>query len=425
MNGYRLAFALPKPDRSGLTAEAAWDFLAMADAATSLRATNYFAAKGAGAVEFLAKRLAGMPNPSGDEVAGLIRRLNAPGYRDRDAAEAKLKLFDRTLLSAPLRRTLGDKPSDEVRSRIEAVLGSGFFSGDNLRRLRAVQILAWIDADESRGLGRTGRQEPGGGRRQTCGGAPRAGQAALTERASLAGVRGGYNDGMNRTRSRAAFARAKNLIPGGVNSPARAFGAVGGEPLFIARGEGPYLFDLDGNRYLDFIGSWGPMILGHAHPRVVEAAVAAAAERLQLRRPVRARERSWPSWSSTPCRRSRWCGFVSSGTEAAMSAVRLARGFTGRDVIVKFAGCYHGHVDALLVSAGSSALTLGVPNSPGVPAGCTADTLVLRVQRLPGARARRSRRHGDADRRRDARAGRRQHGPGGAVGRVPRANCAT
>src|SRR6516164_8226834 len=120
----------------------------------------------------------------------------------------------------------------------------------------------------------------------------------------------------NRSRSAAAFDRAKAAIPGGVNSPARAFGAVGGSPLFIARGDGPYLFDLDGNRYLDFIGSWGPMILGHAHPAVL---VIDAVPSVQMVR------------------------FVSSGTEATMSAIRLARGHTGRDLIAKFAGCYHGH----------------------------------------------------------------------------------
>ena len=179
-----------------------------------------------------------------------------------------------------------------------------------------------------------------------------------------------------RPRSTAAFERAKRLIPGGVNSPARAFGAVGGSPLFVARGEGPYLFDLDGNRYLDFIGSWGPMILGHAHPAVVEAAVAAARNGSSFGAPTELEsELAELVIGAVPS--VEMVRFVSSGTEASMSAVRLARGFTGRDLIVKFAGCYHGHVDALLVAAGSSALTHGVPNSPGVPAGCTRDTLVL------------------------------------------------
>ena len=183
--------------------------------------------------------------------------------------------------------------------------------------------------------------------------------------------------GRPRPRSAAAFERARRVIPGGVNSPARAFGAVGGSPIFIARAEGPYLHDVDGKRYLDFVGSWGPMILGHAHPAVVEAAVAAVREGSSYGAPTD-RESELAELVCEAVPSVEMVRFVSSGTEAAMSAVRLARGFTGRDLIVKFAGCYHGHVDALLVSAGSSALTHGVPNSPGVPAGCTADTLVLR-----------------------------------------------
>ena len=180
-----------------------------------------------------------------------------------------------------------------------------------------------------------------------------------------------------RTKSAAAFARACQAIPGGVNSPARAFGAVGGQPIFIERGEGPYLFDIDGNRYLDFVGSWGPLILGHCHPRVVEAVNAAMAKGASFGAPTEAGtelaeliRQLMPSLEMVR--------MVSSGTEAAMSAIRLARGYTNRDVIVKFAGCYHGHVDSLLVAAGSSATTLGVPNSPGVPEACTAQTLVLR-----------------------------------------------
>lgn len=173
-----------------------------------------------------------------------------------------------------------------------------------------------------------------------------------------------------------AFARARTLIPGGVNSPARAFGAVGGSPLFIARGDGPYLYDVDGHRYLDFIGSWGPMILGHAHPTVVEATMKAVRDGSSFGAPTE-RESELAQLVIDAVPSVEMVRFVSSGTEAAMSAIRLARGFTGRDVIVKFAGCYHGHVDSLLVSAGSSALTLGVPTSPGVPAGCTNDTVVL------------------------------------------------
>jgi glutamate-1-semialdehyde 2,1-aminomutase len=161
-----------------------------------------------------------------------------------------------------------------------------------------------------------------------------------------------------------------------VNSPARAFGAVGGEPIFIARAEGSYLFDIDGNRYVDYIGSWGPMILGHAHPRVLAATTEAIARGSSYGAPTEIES----DLAELICKLMpsiEMVRMVSSGTEAAMSAIRLARGHTGRNKIVKFAGCYHGHVDSLLVSAGSSALTLGVPNSPGVTPGCTADTVVL------------------------------------------------
>ena len=190
---------------------------------------------------------------------------------------------------------------------------------------------------------------------------------------------------MNRPRTHAAFERAKRLIPGGVNSPARAFGAVGGEPVFIARGEGAYLYDLDDNRYVDFVGSWGPMILGHAHPRVVAAAVEAARNGSSFGAPTEG-ETELAELIREAMHSVEMVRMVSSGTEAAMSAVRLARGFTGRDLIVKFAGCYHGHVDSLLVSAGSSALTHGVPTSPGVPAGCTNDTIVLRYNDVDALR---------------------------------------
>src|SRR5262245_28745176 len=190
---------------------------------------------------------------------------------------------------------------------------------------------------------------------------------------------------MQRSRSHAAFERARRVIPGGVNSPARAFGAVGGEPIFIARGQGAYLFDIDGNRYVDYIGSWGPMILGHAHPRVVHAAVEAARNGSSYGAPTEL-ETELAELIHEAMPAVEMVRMVSSGTEAAMSAVRLARGFTGRDLIVKFAGCYHGHVDGLLVSAGSSALTHGVPTSPGVPAGCTDDTVVLRYTDLDGLR---------------------------------------
>jgi glutamate-1-semialdehyde 2,1-aminomutase len=191
---------------------------------------------------------------------------------------------------------------------------------------------------------------------------------------------------MTRQKSHAAFARAQQLMPGGVNSPARAFGGVGGEPLFFRRGEGAYLYDVDGNRYIDFIGSWGPMILGHAHP-VVTAAVEEAARRgTSFGAPTEA-ENELAELIIAAMPAVEKLRLVNSGTEATMSAIRVARGFTGRDVIVKFAGCYHGHVDSLLVSAGSSAATLGVPNSPGVTAGTTKDTLVLRYNDVAGLEA--------------------------------------
>jgi glutamate-1-semialdehyde 2,1-aminomutase len=189
-------------------------------------------------------------------------------------------------------------------------------------------------------------------------------------------VSGDSHDTSPRPRSHAAFARAKRLIPGGVNSPARAFGGVGGEPIFFERGQGCWLFDLDGNKYIDYIGSWGPMILGHAHPAVVEAIRRAAERGTSFGAPTEAESKlaeliieAVPSVERVR--------LVNSGTEATMSAIRLARGFTGREAIIKFAGNYHGHADCLLVAAGSSAATLGVPNSPGVTAGATRDTLVL------------------------------------------------
>ncbi len=180
----------------------------------------------------------------------------------------------------------------------------------------------------------------------------------------------------NRSSSEAAFDHAQQLMPGGVNSPARAFGAVGGTPIFIDRADGAYLFDLDGNQYLDYIGSWGPMILGHRHPKVIHALENALQQGTSFGAPTAAEselaERIIDAVPSVEKVR-----LVNSGTEATMSAVRLARGFTERDVLVKFAGNYHGHVDSLLVSAGSAAATLGVPSSPGVTQGTTQDTIVL------------------------------------------------
>jgi len=188
---------------------------------------------------------------------------------------------------------------------------------------------------------------------------------------------------VSREKSRAAFARAKQLIPGGVNSPARAFGGVGGEPIFFERGSGAYLYDIDGNRYIDYVGSWGPMILGHCHPAVVAALEAAIGRGTSFGAPTLAEnELSELIVEAVPSVEK--VRLVNSGTEATMSALRLARGFTGRDCVVKFAGNYHGHVDSLLVAAGSSAATLGVPNSPGVTAGTTRDTLVLRYNDVAG-----------------------------------------
>jgi glutamate-1-semialdehyde 2,1-aminomutase len=180
---------------------------------------------------------------------------------------------------------------------------------------------------------------------------------------------------MQTQRSEALFTHACDLMPGGVNSPVRAFKAVGGTPRFIARGEGAYLFDVDGNRYIDYVLSWGPLILGHADPRVVAAIQEAAARGASFGAPTEAEVRlAELVVAAVPS--IEMLRFVNSGTEATMSALRLARAYTQRPKIVKFAGGYHGHADMLLVAAGSGALTLGVPDSPGVPAGATAETLV-------------------------------------------------
>jgi len=181
---------------------------------------------------------------------------------------------------------------------------------------------------------------------------------------------------MSRNKSHDVFARAKHLMPGGVNSPARAFGAVGGEPIVFERGEGAYLFDIDGNQYIDYIGSWGPMILGHLHPAVREALHAAVDQGTSFGAPTE-RENSLAELIIDLVPSVEQVRLVNSGTEATMSAIRLARGFTGRNKIVKFSGNYHGHVDSLLVAAGSAAATLGVPNSPGVTPGTAQDTIVL------------------------------------------------
>lgn len=177
-------------------------------------------------------------------------------------------------------------------------------------------------------------------------------------------------------KSRQAFERASRRLPGGVNSPARAFGAVGGHPLFISHAKGSNLFDLDGYSYLDYIGSWGPMILGHAHPEVLDAIHQAVDMGTSYGAPTE-RESQLAEQIIEAVPSVQKVRLVSSGTEATMSAIRLARGATGRDRIIKFAGNYHGHVDSLLVAAGSAAATLGVPDSPGVTEGTSKDTIVL------------------------------------------------
>ncbi len=180
---------------------------------------------------------------------------------------------------------------------------------------------------------------------------------------------------MKTQRSDELFAHAREIIPGGVNSPVRAFKAVGGQPRFIERGAGAYLYDVDGNRYIDYVLSWGPLIHGHAHPHVIEAITRTAADGTSFGAPteleVRLAEMVIAAMPTIEMVR-----FVNSGTEATMSALRLARAYTRRNKIIKFAGGYHGHADFLLVAAGSGALTLGIPDSPGVPQPTTADPLI-------------------------------------------------
>jgi glutamate-1-semialdehyde 2,1-aminomutase len=180
---------------------------------------------------------------------------------------------------------------------------------------------------------------------------------------------------MNYQRSSALFKAAQKVIPGGVNSPVRAFKAVGGTPIFVERAKGAYLYDVDGNRYVDFIASWGPLILGHAYEPVLKAVTEKAALGTSFGMPT-AIETELASLAVSMVSGIDKIRFVNSGTEACMSAIRLARGFTKKDKIIKFKGCYHGHSDAFLIQAGSGAVTFGAPSSPGVTKGTAKDTLL-------------------------------------------------
>ncbi|OQW93195.1 MAG: aspartate aminotransferase family protein, partial [Beggiatoa sp. IS2] len=188
------------------------------------------------------------------------------------------------------------------------------------------------------------------------------------------------------TRSQQLFLTAQQHIVGGVNSPVRAFRGVGGDPIFIERAHGAYLYDVDGQRYIDYVGSWGPMVVGHAHPAVIKAVQETAVNGLSFGAPTvlenRMAQKICELVPSIELVR-----MVNSGTEATMSALRLARGYTGRDKIIKFAGCYHGHADSLLVKAGSGALTLGIPNSSGVPADFAKLTITVEYNNLGQVKA--------------------------------------
>ncbi|WP_407332182.1 glutamate-1-semialdehyde 2,1-aminomutase [Enterovibrio sp. 27052020O] len=188
------------------------------------------------------------------------------------------------------------------------------------------------------------------------------------------------------TKSAELFQQARKTIPGGVNSPVRAFAGVGGDPIFIERADGAYIYDADGKAYIDYVGSWGPMILGHNHPAIRDAVIEAAQNGLSFGAPT-AREITLAELVSQLVPSMEMVRMVSSGTEATMSAIRLARGFTRRDKFIKFEGCYHGHADCLLVKAGSGALTLGEPTSPGVPADFAKHTLTCTFNDLDSVRA--------------------------------------
>src|SRR5687768_14210092 len=188
---------------------------------------------------------------------------------------------------------------------------------------------------------------------------------------------------MNIQKSQSLFERAQKSIPGGVNSPVRAFKSVGGTPIFIQRAKGAYLFDEDGNRYIDYISSWGPMILGHAYEPVVKAIQQKATESTSFGAPTEL-EVDMAELIKSMVANVDLIRMVSSGTEACMSAIRLARGFTGRNRIIKFEGCYHGHADSFLVKAGSGLATLNIQSVPGVTGGVSADTLVASYNDLEG-----------------------------------------
>src|SRR5437764_10104245 len=191
---------------------------------------------------------------------------------------------------------------------------------------------------------------------------------------------------MTHSKSEELFRRAVEKIPGGVNSPVRAFRSVGGQPLFIARGDGAYLFDADGNRFIDYVGSWGPLLRGHRHPAILEALERALAIGTSFGAPTE-QEIDLADAIMDAVPSIEMVRLVNSGTEATMSAIRVARGFTGRDLIVKFEGCYHGHVDSLLVKAGSGMATLGIADTQGVPAAFAETTIALRFNSLDAVEA--------------------------------------